>query len=120
WSFDDDSEHPGTVDLSELGVVAPGQSVILTDNPSKAAFRAAWSLCDDVAVIAGNSAGLGRDDEINLYDAGGTLVDRLKYGDDTIGGPRTSGVSAYVSAQGLGANDIADWTLSVVGDAEHS
>jgi predicted extracellular nuclease len=120
WSFDDDSEHPGTVDLSEFGVVAPGQSVILTDNPSKAAFRAAWSLCDDVVVIAGNSAGLGRDDEINLFDASGTLVDRLRYGDDTIGGPRTSGVSAYVSAQGLGANDIADWTLSVVGDAEHS
>jgi len=119
YSFDDDSEVPGTVDLSAFGTVAPGESVILTET-NAAMFRTAWSLCDAVKVIGGNTTNLGRDDEINLFDASNALVDRLKYGDDTLGGPRANGASAWVSAAGLGANDSLDWTLSVIGDAEAS
>ncbi|HEU4663859.1 MAG TPA: lamin tail domain-containing protein [Dokdonella sp.] len=122
WSFDDSSEVAGSQDLSAYGVVQPGQSVILADaGVTAAAFRAAWSLCDAVKVIGGNTNNLGRDDEINLYDAGHALVDRLAYGDDTaLGGPRANGASAWPSASALGANVIADWTLSTVGDAEGS
>jgi 5-hydroxyisourate hydrolase-like protein (transthyretin family) len=119
WSFDDDSETTGTVDLSAFGVVAAGESVILTETAA-ADFRTAWSLCDAVKVIGGNTTNLGRDDEINLFDASGQLADRLKYGDDTLGGPRTQNASAWVSADGLGANVITDWTLSSVGDTESS
>ena len=119
WSFDDDSETPGTVSLSAFGTVAPGESVILTETIA-ADFRTAWSLCDAVKVIGGNTTNLGRDDEINLFDASNQLVDRLKYGDDTLGGPRAQNKSAWVSAAGLGANDILDWTLSATGDAENS
>src|SRR6185312_7524044 len=68
WSFDDDSETPGTVDLSAFGTVAAGESVILTETAA-ADFRTAWSLCDAVKVIGGNTTNLGRDDEINLFDA---------------------------------------------------
>lgn len=119
YSFDDDSETPGTVDLSAFGTVAPGESVILTETEA-GAFRSAWSLCDAVKVIGGNTTNLGRDDEINLFDATGQLADRLKYGDDVLGGPRTQNKSAWVSAAGVGANDILDWTLSSAGDGEAS
>ena len=119
WSFDDDSEIAGTVDLSAFGTVAAGESVILTET-NAADFRTAWSLCDNVKVIGGNATNLGRDDEINLFDASSQLVDRLKYGDDTLGGPRTQNKSAWVSAAGLGANIIIDWTLSALGDGENS
>jgi hypothetical protein len=49
-------------------VVAPGQSVILTDETASD-FATIWEL-SDVKIIGGNTANLGRNDEINLYDAG--------------------------------------------------
>ena len=121
WSFDDDSEAAGTVSLSAFGTVAAGESVILTETGA-AAFRTAWSLCDAVKVIGGNATNLGRDDEINLFDAGGQLVDRLHYGDDVFapGTIRANGISGKVDAAGLGANDIHHWTLSAAGDGEGS
>jgi hypothetical protein len=119
YSFDDDSEAPHTVDLSAFGTVAPGESVILTETEA-GAFRTAWSLCDGVKVIGGSATNLGRDDEINLFDAAGALVDRLRYGDDTLGGPRANNFAAWVSADGVGANNILDWTLAAVGDGEGS
>ncbi|MGA9335788.1 MAG: lamin tail domain-containing protein, partial [Rudaea sp.] len=64
---------------------------------------------------------LGRNDEINLYDGTGTLVDRLTYGDQNFAGTiRTQNVSGIVPVDGLGSNTIADWSLSAVDDAEHS
>jgi len=120
WSFDDSSRTPGSQDLSAYGTVAPGESVIFTETTADA-FRAAWSLCSAVKVIGGNTNNLGRDDEINLYDASGQQIDRLTYGDDTaLGGVRTNGFSGWVNAAGLGNNIAADWTLSIVGDGEGS
>jgi len=120
WSFDDDSEIPGTVDLSAFGTVAPGESVILTETAA-ADFRTAWSLCDAVKVIGGNTTNLSRNDEINLFDASQQLVDRLAFGDQTFPGTiRANNASGWVSAAGLGANDAAAWTLSTVGDGEGS
>ena len=126
WSFDDDSETPGTVPLDGLGTLASGESAIITES-ADAAFRTDWSLGADVKVLAGNTTGLGRADEINLFDgpdAVANLVDRLTYNDQgtgTVKGPRTQGKSGVpTTAAALGANDASQWQLSAVGDAEGS
>ncbi|HEY0179888.1 MAG TPA: lamin tail domain-containing protein [Dokdonella sp.] len=119
WSYSDSARQPGQEDLSGYGVVAPGESVILTESPADA-FRTQWGLCDAVKVIGDNVHNLGREDEISLYDADGELVDRLAYGDDTVGGPRAQYASAWVAAAGLGRNVATDWTLSTLGDGEGS
>ena len=121
WSFDDIDEHVGVHDLSGFGVVQPGESVIATEISPVSTFRAAWNLCPGIKIVGGyTNDNLGRADEINLYDKLGNLIDRLTYDDQTKGGPRANGKSAWVSAAGLGANQPTKWTLSAVGDAEGS
>jgi Lamin Tail Domain/Secretion system C-terminal sorting domain len=120
WSYDDNAATPGAVSLSAYGIVQPGESVVLTETVI-AAFRTDWSLCNGVPVIGGNTTNISRGDQINLYDASGTLVDRLTYSDQTFPGTiRTQNVSGYPSAAVLGLDDITGWTLSAVGDAEGS
>ncbi len=121
WSFDDDSRTPGSTDLSAFGMLAPGQSVILTEVEA-AAFRAAWGLSASIPVLGLNSNNLGRNDEINLYDDSRSLVDRLTFGDQNIPGTvRTQNISGRPgSAAALGANNVALWVLSAVGDVEGS
>jgi len=121
WSFDDNDRHVGVHSLSGFGIVQPGESVIVTETTPVSAFRAAWNLCAGIKVVGGyTNDNLGRADEINLYAADSTLVDRLTYDDQTLGGPRTQNKSAWVTAAGLGANNSKLWTLSAVGDAEGS
>ena len=119
WSYSDMATSAGAVSLSVFGIVQPGESVILTDVVAST-FRTAWSLCNGIKIIGGNSANLGRADQINLYDATNALVDRLTYDDQTLGGIRTQNKSGWVSAAGLGANNPTLWTFSAVGDAESS
>lgn len=121
WSFDDDSALPGTISLSAFGMVAPGQSVVLTDN-TVAAFKSEWGLSAAAKVIGGNTANLGRNDTINIFDSSNALVDRLKYGDQDFAGTiRTNGKSGFpTSAAALGANNPALWTLAASGDANGS
>lgn len=121
WSFDDNSRTPGSQSLSAFGIVQPGESVIITEIPA-ATFRTNWALCNTLKVIGGSTNNLGREDEINLYDASNTLVDRLTYGDQTFlpGSIRTTLKSGWVNAAGLGTNTISNWTLSAVADAEGS
>ncbi|MEV8214190.1 lamin tail domain-containing protein [Leifsonia sp. NPDC077715] len=126
WSFDDDSETPGTVPLGSLGTLAPGESAIITES-GDADFRAEWSLGSQVKILPGNTTGLGRADEINLFDgpdAVANLVDRLAYNDQGTGtakGPRTQGKSGVpTTAAALGANDASQWQLSAAGDSEQS
>jgi predicted extracellular nuclease len=117
WSFDDDSRTP-TISLSTFGTVAAGESVILTD-ATAADFRSVWGLLDSVKVIGDNSANLGRNDEINLFDGSGVLADRLTYNDqgtDTVKGPRTQHVSANITWAALSANNASLAVKSVVGD----
>ena len=115
WSFSDSARTPGHVDLSAFGILAGGQSVVLTDVVA-AAFRTAWNLDPAVKVIGENIVNLGRGDEINLYDASLTLVDRLTYADNgAAGGPRTQNVSGVTTPDNYGANDATKWTLSVSG-----
>jgi chitodextrinase len=126
WSFDDDSETPGTVPLDSLGTLAVGQSAIVTES-ADATFRTEWGLGAGVKILAGNTTNLGRADEINIFDgpdAVANLVDRLTYNDQgtgTVKGPRTQGVAGIPkTAAALGANDASQWQLSAVGDAEGS
>jgi len=116
WSFDDDSRVPGTITLSGFGVVLPGQSVILTDETA-ATFAAIWGL-SGVTIIGGNTANLGRNDEINLYDAGNNLVDRLTYGDESYPGtPRTQTKSCNIPAADYGYSvPQTSWVLAADGD----
>jgi predicted extracellular nuclease len=118
WSFDDSSRAAGSVSLSAFGIVAAGQSVILTEAQATD-FRAAWGLANSVKVIGGNTNNLGRSDEINLYGAGGALVDRLTYGDQAYAGT--------VRAQNASGNPLSlanlasttatpGWVLAAAGD----
>src|SRR5690606_40616277 len=60
---------------------------------------------------------LGRADEIHLYDAGGSLVDRLAYGDQTVGGPRTQNASGQpANCEAIGTDDATGRVLSVLDD----
>lgn len=122
WSFDDDSRIAGTVSLSAFGTVAAGESFILSEDDD-ATFRAKWSLADSVKVIGDNTVNLGRNDEINLYDAGGSLVDRLRFGDSNYvpGTIRTQDISGNpASLAVLDGSDATGWVLSTVGDAFNS
>ena len=120
WSYDDNAHTPGAVSLSTFGIVQPGASVILTETAVDS-FRKSWALCNGVGIIGGNTDNLGRNDQINLYDNKGHLVDRLTYGDQNFPGTiRTQNKSGYVSAAAMGIDSIAGWILSVVGDAESS
>ncbi|MCU0868221.1 MAG: lamin tail domain-containing protein [Burkholderiales bacterium] len=126
WVYDDESRlatvdpslptggSTGGATLSAFGSVAAGESVVFAEADA-ATFRAAWNLGAHVKVIGGITNNLARGDEINIFDATGTLVDRLKY-DDRDGGPRTQRVSGEaVTPAAWGANDDGLWQLSVVG-----
>lgn len=102
WVYDDDSRLSsaalGAFDLSAIGMLAPGQSALITE-ASAAAFRAEWSLPASVAVLGGYTNNLGRADEINLYDAAGVLVDRLTYGDVNFPAPYARRTAAAPQAR---------------------
>jgi predicted extracellular nuclease len=119
WSFDDSSRTAGSFALSGFGSVGAGESVILTDAATAADFRTAWSLSEALKIIAANTQNLGRNDEINLYDASGNQVDRLTFGDQDITGTiRTQYVSGNpTSPSALGANDVHLWSYSTMGDS---
>ena len=121
WSFDDDSRIPGVLDLSAFGIVAPGESVLITEDPAEV-FRTDWGLSASVKIIGGYTNNLGRNDEINLYDADNNLVDRLAYGDTafpgTIRTQRISGNPGSLDAEGT--NTVSLWVLSEQGDRQNS
>ncbi len=121
YSFDDSSRQAGSFPIGALGVVQPGQSVIITETDA-ASFRAAWNLGDDIAVLGGLTHNLGRGDEMNIYDAAGQLVDRLTYGDQVfVGTVRTQNASASTPLDKLGADTIdTSWSLSTPGDSQNA
>jgi hypothetical protein len=119
WSYDDDSATSGVFDLSGFGVVAAGESVVITEDTA-VKFIADWSLTG-VKVLGGYTNNIGRGDQINLFN-GATLVDTLTYADNgAAGGPRTQNASGIAQTfAALGADDATQWQLSVVGDFENS
>jgi hypothetical protein len=119
WSYDDDSATPGVVSLSGFGVVAPGESVILTED-TVTVFHATWNV-PGVKIIGDNTVNIGGSDQINLFDAGGVLVDRITYGATPFPGSIvTSNISGYALAEALGDDDIYGWVLSNPGDVQGS
>ena len=98
-------------------MVAPGQSVILTEAVA-ADFATAWGL-SGVSIIGELSANLGRNDEINLYDSTSTLIDQLAYGDEDLPGtPRARDASCDIPASDYGYIEAqTSWTLATVGDS---
>jgi len=121
WSFDNNSRTPGLFSLSGFGIVQPGESIILTESNAEA-FRIFWGLPANVKIIGGLTENLGRNNEINLYDNNGNLIDRLTYGDETFPGTvRTQNTSAWTELANLDAQTItANWKLSTVGDGQNS
>lgn len=120
WSYDDNSRLPNEFDLSPFGVVAPGESVVISESTA-AAFIADWSLPGTVKVLGEYMNNLGRSDEINLFDSNGQLVDRLTYGDESIPGSiRTQQFSGWPCTEALGQNDVLSWSLASVGDVQGS
>lgn len=125
YSYDDSGRVSGLFDLSAFGTLMPGESAIVTQDDA-ARFKLDWGLGFGVKVIGalGDPIGsnLGRGDEINLYDNGGQLVDRLTYDDRVyIPSPRANDASAWVCQTGVGANDPTLWRLSQAGgDAQSS
>lgn len=116
WSYDDDSRLPGVFDLSGFGIIAPGESVILTEATADA-FRAEWNLSASVKIVGGYTNNLGRNDEINIFNAANDLIDRLTYGDQTFAGTiRTQGISGNALPADLGTNNVAAWFFSQPGD----
>jgi hypothetical protein len=120
WSMDDDHAVPGAFLLSSAGVLQPGESVVVTESKAEA-FRSAWSLLPAVKIIGqlgtptGN--GLGRADQINLFNSAGELQDRLDYGDQTfVGSIRTQNRSGQAPCSAIGSNEVMSWQLSSVGD----
>ncbi|BAQ65373.1 ExeM/NucH family extracellular endonuclease [Geminocystis sp. NIES-3709] len=121
WSFDDDSRTSGSFSLTSFGTVQAGESIILTESDANT-FRTAWGLDASVKVIGNLTQNLGRNDEINLYDNNGTLIDRLTYGDQTFTGTvRTQNASAWAFEEFLDSQTITNnWVLSAVNDAQSS
>lgn len=119
WSYDDDSRTPGVVSLSDFGMVASGESVILAESDAND-FRSNWGLSASSKIIGGNSVNLGRNDEINLYNASNSLVDRLSYGDGNFPGTiRTQNISGNPNSLSILDQDTvtSDWSLSSVNDS---
>jgi hypothetical protein len=117
WSLDDQTGVPGTVDLSAAGIVTPGQSILLVDI-APATFAANWGLTGVTILGPNTTAAIGRNDEINLFDDTGAVVDRLTYGDEDFpGSHRARDVAAAACHDALGANDVYRWSAAVVGDA---
>ena len=120
WSYDDESQLPGTFDLSGFGMVMPGQSVVITEDEA-ATFRADWGLGKECAVLGLVKNNLGRNDQINLYDASDMLVDQLTYGDEDFPGTiRAQNISGWVQAYGIGMNDPFSLVFSAAGDVQGS
>jgi predicted extracellular nuclease len=124
WVYDDESRFAtvaaGGFSLSAFGLVAPGESVILTESAAND-FRAAWALPASVKIVGGYTNNIGRNDEINLFDAGGVLVDRLRYGDSSYapGTIRTQNLSGnpLTMAELTPFTVTSGWVLATAGDA---
>lgn len=117
WSYDDNSQTPTSVDLSAYGLVLPGESVVLTESAANV-FQLNWSLPAAVKVIGLCSHNLSSEDEVNLFDNSGQLIDRLTFGSGMFPG---SIVTLNFSGSPIcgsyeGANNIYGWALASAGD----
>jgi hypothetical protein len=120
WSQDDSHATPNQPghSLSGLGILAPGASGLITQAiPSD--LRSFWGSqmpagvpivgpysIDDLSTTA---------DSVTLFNASGTLVDRLDY--STTNGGTGDSVARNAPLDVLGKNDNSLWVDSYIGDA---
>ncbi len=71
-----------------------------------------------MAIVGDLTANLGRNDQINLYDADDNLIDQLSYGDEDYPGTvRANGASCNIPATDYGYSEVQlTWVLATVGD----
>lgn len=120
WSFDDSSAEPGVFDLSPAGIVAPGQSIVVTEE-AVLDFEAAWGLAGVTILGDNGGAKLGRNDTIHIYDNSDQLHERLAYGDEAYPySPRPNDESMWVCVDGLGQDDPYAWRESEIADSQNS
>jgi Lamin Tail Domain/Esterase-like activity of phytase len=118
WSYKTTATVPGPVSLSGLGILAPGESAIITD-VTPAEFRTQWGLTDSVKIVNDGSTTLNKGPAtMYLYDSGSALADSVSYASGFFSG---KGVSAHVDAAHIGAEaGTTGWTISTAGDSESS
>lgn len=118
WKYHDSGRDPSLgFDLSPFGVVQPGESVVFTDWNAQL-FKNSWGLGEEVKVIGFSDPGLGRSDEVNIYDASDVLVDRFTFGDNVYPGTlRTRAFSGNIPSAALGMNNVFAAVASEDGDA---
>ncbi len=122
YSIDDSNATADAFPIGAFGIVAPGESVIVTDADATA-FRTAWNLPASVKVIGGLGSvasggnNFGRNDQIHVYNGSDVLIDRLFFGDQTYPGTiRTQNRSGQTACANVGQNNVTQWALSAVGD----
>jgi hypothetical protein len=122
WTLKDDQVNLPGFSLTPAGVLQPGETLVITENV-EAVFRSAWSLpagnkiLGQLGVLGVGGENFGRSDQINVFDSGGTLIDRLSYGDQTFPGTiRAQNISGQAPCSAFGQNTIAAWLLASVGD----
>ena len=112
WSFDDSSASPGAFSITALGILAAGESGIITEDLAED-FRLAWGLGAGVKIIGDNNQNLsGNGDAMNIFDNFNMLVDTLTYTAQAFPTISNNGAPAV-----LGTNSYASWTASFVGDS---
>lgn len=119
WSYDDESQNPDTVDLTDLGIIEPGESVILTTDDEED-FIDDWNLTD-VKVMRYSSGTLGTNDQINIYSNTDQLIDCLTFGKDDF--PLSINAkyhSAFPVTADVGTDNIYRWLLSRDNDVHNS
>jgi len=126
WSWDDDSQNPGTALLQGVSTIGAGQSVVFVDGGASvpAAFIDLWfGGAAPAGLIVGYYDGPGLStggDEVNVYDASNVLQAGVSFGASPSGPYATfdnaaglNGAISQLSAVGvngafLAANDIAE------------
>ncbi|WPJ97916.1 lamin tail domain-containing protein [Coraliomargarita algicola] len=116
WSWDDDSQTAGVVEIPQGTQIAPGESVIFT-SADASVFRTWWGLDASVQVIVDPDApGLGGGDGIALFDDEDQLVLFFSY--DVDGFTLSDGSSALGDHAGLSAGGLSK-TQSLVIDPRY-
>jgi hypothetical protein len=118
--FEDDSFNPANGFPLGSVVLAPGESLVITEELAED-FRASWELAPSVQIVGGNGNNLGRNDSCVLYDALGNLVTSVDFGDqDFPGSFRSENLSIWPHVDGVQAADTTEWEASFVGDDQGS
>ena len=96
--------------LSAITAVAPGESIIVSDQAAPA-FRAEWALPGAVQVVQETGGlGYGNGDAVELYDNQGNLADHVDYPSSV------ANASFYVPKAWLGANAYNHWVQYAAAD----